>query len=299
MLELKISVPELREYVKDLGKIKENIFALMRLDMTEVATDFLNNLLQMELELFLGRSKHERQSLVNITNRNYRNGYYKRSFVAKGLGKLQVKIPRDRAGKYSPKVFEKYQRMETSLKEDMAITYLMGASTRNLSLISKRLLGTKVSHSQISQCSSSLVEAVEKWRNREITKEFKYLYIDGTNFKMRIGDSVELVTVLVVIGVDSSGIKNVLAIQAGDKESAGNWRELFRDLKARGLQTFKVKLGIMDGLRGLEKVFKEEFPKSKIQRCQVHVRRNVIRAYPKTPASLNAIIANEKCSRAS
>jgi putative transposase len=73
----------------------------------------------------------------------------------------------------------------------------------------------------------------------------------------------------------------VLSFQAGDKESASNWCEFFKDLKNRGLDIKNVKLGIMDGLPGLETVFKEEFPKAKVQRCQVHVARNVLAKVPK------------------
>jgi len=290
MLELKISIPELKDYVKSIPKIKDNFFDLLRLDMKQVTTEFINGLMQTEFELFMGREKYQRQHTVSITQRNYRNGHYKRGIALKGLGKVSITIPRDRIGSYKTDLLEKYQRTETALKEDIAILYLMGTSTRALSMISKRLLGYKISHSQVSQCSSSLVESVEKWRTRPITKEIKYMYIDGTSFKMRIGDSVELVTVLVVIGVDKDGYKQVLALQAGDKESSGTWRELFKDLKKRGLQTSKVELGIMDGLPGLEKVFKEEFSKAKIQRCQVHVARNVI---CKVPRKLKQEIADD------
>jgi len=201
--------------------------------------------------------------------------------MVKGLGKLAIKVPRDRKGNYKTDILEKYQRTETALKEDAAIIYLMGTSTRGLELISKRLLGDKISHAQVSQCSSALTESVEKWRTRPIEDEIKYLYLDGTNFKMRIDGSIELVSVLVVIGVTKSGHKKVLALQAGDKESATSWREVFKDLKRRDLDKMGIQLGIMDGLPGLEKTFKEEFPKAKIQRCQVHVSRNVLCKVPR------------------
>jgi putative transposase len=98
---------------------------------------------------------------------------------------------------------------------------------------------------------------------------------------MRIGKSIELVPVLVAIGVTHTGHKLVLSLQSGDKESATNWREFFKDLKRRGLKGENVTLGIMDGLPGLEKVFKDEFIKAKVQRCQVHVARNVLAKVPK------------------
>jgi putative transposase len=107
---------------------------------------------------------------------------------------------------------------------------------------------------------------------------------------MRIDGSVEKVPVLVAIGVTEQGHRTVLGLQAGDKESAPNWREMFRDLKRRGLNGQDVVLGIMDGLPGLEKVFNEEFPNARVQRCQIHVARNVL---AKVPRKLKKIVADE------
>jgi putative transposase len=105
-----------------------------------------------------------------------------------------------------------------------------------------------------------------------------------------VAGCVEKVSVLVVIAVNAQGHRMVVGLQAGDKESASAWRELFRDLKQRGLDRGKVVLGVMDGLPGLEKVFKEEFPKARIQRCQVHVARNVL---AKVPHKVKALVADE------
>jgi putative transposase len=289
MLQLSVNVTELKEFAKQLPDLKQGLFPLMRLDLKQTATDFLNDLLEAEFSLFLGRDRYQRDA-VEVSSRVLRNGHYQRSFAVKGLGKLLIKVPRDRNGKFKTKALEPYKRMEASLEEDLAMMYLMGLSTRCLSLISKRLLGTKVSHQKVSECAGRIAESVESWRTRPITEVFKYLYLDGTNFSMRIDGSVEKVNVLVVIGVTDSGHKQVIALQAGDKESAPNWRELFKDLKARGLEAEKIQLGIMDGLPGLEKVFLEEFKKSKIQRCQVHVARNIL---SKVPHKMKQKIADE------
>ena len=87
---------------------------------------------------------------------------------------------------------------------------------------------------------------------------------------------------LVIIGVTAAKQRSFLTIQRGDKDSATTWRQIFRDLKERGLNASEVKLGIMDGLQRLEKVFCEEFTNAKVQRCIVHVMRNVITKAPKT-----------------
>ena len=169
--------------------------------------------------------------------------------------------------------------------------FLTGISTRTLAMLSQRLIGRKISHSQVSRAYQELSEAVVTWRERDLSEEiYKYLYIDGVNFKMRIHGSIELVPVLVVIGVSQEGFRSVLGLQSGDKESASNWREFFKDLKKRGLSAESVELGIMDGLKGLESVFEEEFAKARVQRCQVHVVRNVL---AKVPRKLKKPIADE------
>ena len=172
--------------------------------------------------------------------------------------------------------------------------FLTGISTHSLSLISRRLLRRKLSHTEISEANKELSDAIEQWRSRDLSKEaIKFLFIDGVNFKMRVGDSVDNVPVLAVIGVTHSGFKTVIGLQSGDKESASSWREFFKDLKQRGLNTDDVRLGVMDGLPGLETVFKEEFAHAKTQRCQVHVARNVL---AKVPKKLKKEVADEICS---
>jgi putative transposase len=169
--------------------------------------------------------------------------------------------------------------------------FLAGISTRTLSLVSERLIGRKIFSGEVSKVSKSLTESVEAWRERDLSKEpIKYLDIDGTNFSMRIDGSVEKVPVLVVVGVTEEGYRTVLGLQSGDKESSIIWREMFKDLKTRGLDSGSVTLGIMDGLSGLESVFIEEFPNAQVQRCQVHVARNIL---AKVPRKLKKDIGDE------
>lgn len=103
---------------------------------------------------------------------------------------------------------------------------------------------------------------------------------------MRIYGKVEIISVLIAVGVTEQGARLVLGLQMGDKVSASSWRELFKDLKKRGPDGSKVVLGIMDGLPGLEKVFQEEFPHAQVQRCQVHIARNVLGTSPETERDL-------------
>jgi putative transposase len=134
----------------------------------------------------------------------------------------------------------------------------------------------------VSQVNQELMTGIEAWRTRLLHDiKIKYLFVDGVYFSMRIKGSVEKVPMLVVIGVTEAGKRLILCIQQGDKDAASSWREIFKDLKTRGLDHLRIQLGIMDGLTGLERVFKEEFPNGKVQRCTVHVCQNVLTKTPK------------------
>jgi putative transposase len=286
-MNVEITVPEVVEIFKEIQAVPEKLFEMMRLDIRKIAGDYLNALMASELSVHLGRGRYER---CNI-ELNHRNGSYPRKFTIKGIGEVGVKVPRDRNATFKTTVLPRRKQYEEAVGQDLSIMFLAGISTRSLSMISKHLIGRKISHTEISNANRELTEAVERWRSRDLSNEsIKYLFIDGVNFDMRVDGSIEKVPVLVVIGVTEQGHKMVLALQSGDKESATTWRELFKDLKRRGLRADRVVLGIMDGLSGLEKVFKEEFPKARVQRCQVHVARNVL---AKVPRKLKEAVADE------
>lgn len=285
MLRISSTNAVTKEVFKELMRAPEHLFELMRQDAGELAGSVISKLLQAELTAFLGRDKHE-----PTTDGNYRNGSYDRKFAIKGLGEVNFKVARDRNGKFQSQLIKKYERYDSAIARDACMLFLAGLSTRNISLISKSLLGQSISAGEVSNINEELLSGIDKWKERDLsTFKIKHLYIDGVNFHTRVLKKVEIVPVLVVIGVTADDRKVFLAIQQGDKESASTWREVFKDLKFRGLDKNKLELGIMDGLSGLMSVFKEEFPKAQVQRCQVHVARNVL---AKVPHSQKKQVAN-------
>jgi putative transposase len=287
-MKLEVSVTEAVELIKEIQQQPGKILEMVKTDVPQVIGDYLSQVMQVELTRFLGRQPYQR---IEDGEPNHRNGSYPRSFTLKKLGEIAVKVPRDRQGKYQTQVIPKSKQYEDELRQDIAMLFLGGISTRTLAMISQRLIGRKISAAEVSRCSQELVQAIENWRNRNLSLvRFKYLFCDGVYFEMRVDRSIEKVSVLVVIGVAEDGQKQVIGLQAGDKESAACWRELFKDLKSRGLESQAVTLGIMDGLAGLEKVFREEFAQSKVQRCQVHVSRNVL---AKVPQKLKQAVADD------
>jgi len=286
-VKLEISVAEVVQVIKEMQEQPGKVLEMVKTEVPKVIGDYLSGVMQIELTRFLGRQPYERAD----SEPNHRNGTYPRSFTLKKMGEVEVKVPRDRKGKYQTQVIPRSQRYENELRQDIAMMFLGGVSTRTLAMISHRLIGRKISAGEVSRCSQELVAAIEKWRNRNLSAlRFKYLFCDGVYFEMRVARSIEKVSVLVVIGVAEDGQRQVIGLQSGDKESAASWRELFKDLKRRGLDSQTVTLGIMDGLSGLEKVFREEFPRSKVQRCQVHVARNVL---AKVPQKLKQPVADD------
>ena len=286
-MKFEVSVPEAIDLFNEIKKQPKQLFEMIRADVKETVGHYLTSLMNAELTHFLGRDPYERIEGAQ----NHRNGSYNRKFTLKGLGEVKVHVPRDRKGDFNTQVIPASLQYEKELRQDLSMMFLTGVSTRTLSMLSRKLIGRSISPAEISNANKELTDSVEKWRNRDLSDEpIKYLFLDGVNFDMRIGKTVDKVPVLVAIGVTERNLKRVLGFQSGDKESAPTWREFFKDLKKRGLNGSNVVLGIMDGLAGLEKVFKEEFPNAKVQRCQVHVARNVL---AKVPRKLKKTVADD------
>jgi len=286
-MKMEVTVAEVHELINEIRDQPENLFAMIRANVQERVGQYLSELMDAELTHFLGREPYERIEGQS----NHRNGSYGRRFTLKGIGEVGVKVPRDRKSEFSTEVIPRSKQYEDAIREDLCMMFLGGVSTRTLSLMSERLVGRRISAGEVSNVSKELTRAVEEWRERDLSGEsIKYIFVDGTHFSMRIEGSIEKVPILVAIGVTEDNHRTVLGLQAGDKESASNWREFFKDLKRRGLQGDIVMLGIMDGLSGLERVFEEEFPNAKVQRCQLHVTRNVL---AKVPRKLKKTIGDE------
>ena len=277
-MKVEITVPEVIEIFNEIQKKPEALFEMIRLDLQQTVGEYLTAIMSAELTHFLNRMPYERC----VDKNNHRNGSYNRKYALKGIGNVEVRVPRDRKGEFQTQVIPRSKRYEEEIARDMSMMFLAGISTRSLSMLSNRLIGRPISATEISNVNTELTESVEQWRRRDLsTEHVKYIFLDGVNFRMRINREVTLTPVLAAIGVTETGHRLVLSLQSGDKESAATWREFFKDLKFRGLNGTNVKLGIMDGLAGLERVFIEEFPQAKVQRCQVHVARNVLAKVPK------------------
>lgn len=232
----------------------------------------LEEVMEAEIGLFLGQPAERG---------NKRNGYVARTFGIKGLGAIQLRVPRDRAGRFDSHVVAAERHYDEAIERDLALLHLAGLSTRMLAHLSAQIVGVKVSHTEVSRSLKTLVPAAKRFLERSLEgRRFKYLYVDGTFFHVR-RTTVDREPTLVVLGVDDSDRRSILAMIQGDKDSVGAWRMVFAQLKERGLDASAVELGIMDGLPGLQTAFREAFRNAKTARCWVHKSRNVMPHVPR------------------
>jgi putative transposase len=241
-------------------------------EMRSGVKDVLERVMAAELELFLGQEEEAG---------NKKNGFVSRSFGIKGVGTLQLRVPRDRAGRFSSSVVPAYRRYDVATEKDIALLNLAGLSTRMLAQLSGPLLGVRVSAKEVSNALHTIVPAAKAFLSRPLgDRKWIYLYVDGTNFRVR-RTTVDIEPTLVVLGVDETGRKSVLSMVQGDKDSRSAWEAVFVDLKERGLDPSLVQAAIMDGLPGLGDAFREAFPKGVVLRCWVHKARNVMPLVPR------------------
>lgn len=232
----------------------------------------LEEVMEAEIELFLGQDAEKG---------NKRNGFTTRTFGIKGVGAVELRVPRDRAGRFQSHVVPPQRHHDEDLERDLALLHVAGLSTRMLAHLSERVLGVKVSHTQVSQSLQTMVPGAKRFLERPLgERRFKYLYVDGTFFRIR-RTTVDAEPTLVVLGVDATDRRSILAMVQGDRDDVRAWRMVFARLKERGLDASAVELGIMDGLPGLATAFREAFPKARVARCWVHKARNVMPLVPR------------------
>jgi putative transposase len=271
IIKVEFNFPELKETIANLEHGRRQFFELLTNELKTAATHAIDQVLSSEMTLFLGKSEEKA---------NKRNGYETREYAVKGLGGLSIRMPMDRKRRFESVIIPKNEQIDPRLKEDMAFLHLGGLSCRDLEMMSKRLLGIEVSRQTVTNSLSEIQEKAQEWLTRPLSGKYWALYIDGTNFKIQRRGSTEREPSLVVLGVDENNRKSILAIEPGTKDNVDCWEAVFNELMKRGLKSDDVRIGIMDGLPGLEDLFQKTFPKSVTARCWVHALRNALAKSP-------------------
>jgi len=271
----------------DQGQLRQHVDGLVR----DAVEDTLNALLDAEADALCHARRYERSP----DRTDYRAGSYTRQFHTKA-GEVELKVPKLRRATFESQVIERYRRRETSVEEALVEMYLAGVSVRRVEDITEALWGTRVSPSTVSELNQKIYARIREWRNRPVEGEHPYVYLDGVWLNREFGGEVRPVAVLVAIGVNAEGFREVLGVMEGAKEDTESWRAFLRHLKGRGLRG--VRLVISDKCLGLVEALGESFPGALWQRCVVHFYRNVMRVVPtgkvrEVMALLKAVHAQE------
>lgn len=158
------------------------------------------------------------------------------------------------------------------LNELITSLYGNNVSTRSIDAIIEKLFDCKYTASSISNITNTVIEEVKAFKERELEKDYYVIYIDSLFTNIR-RNTVAKEAVYLVLGVNTEGYRDILGFYIYPQESASVWDDIFKDLKSRGLE--RVLLFVTDGLTGIEDVIKNNFPKAKIQRCLLHITRNI------------------------
>ena len=232
-----------------------------------------NKVMGLERKEALGADSYERSR----ERKGYANGYKKKRWDTR-LGRLDLRVPQTRGVSFYPSCLEKGSRSERALKVAVAEMYLKGVSTRRVEKITQELCGLEISSNQVSAMTQELDEEFTAFRERRLG-EYSYLYLDALYLKIRHGGSVRDQAVLIAVGVNTQGKREILAVSATLSEAEVHWRTFLESLLTRGL--VGVELVISDDHAGLQAARQKVFGSVPYQRCQFHMHQNALKYAPK------------------
>jgi transposase-like protein len=264
----------------------------------ELARYGLQQLIELEVAAVLGADRHERTE----ERLGYRNGYRSRSLTTQ-VGDIELQIPKLRAGSFLPSILEPRRRVDQALYGVIMEAYIGGVSTRKVDAL-VTALGSQsgISKSQVSRICQDIDEQVQAFLNRPLQESgYAYLYLDATYLHGRLGKALQVCSraVVVAMGVNADGRRELLGLKVDDSESEGFWSEFIASLKERGLTG--VKLVVSDAHVGLTKAIRRRLQGCVWQRCRVHFARNLLQRVPKAhqgmvTAALRSVFAQENAT---
>lgn len=241
--------------------------------MRTVMESVINEAIKAERAEFLKADLYQRTP----ERRGYANGFKDKSLQTR-LGILELDIPQVRGLSFYPQSIEKGSRSEKALKLALAEAYVQGVSTRKVAAITEQLCGIEISSTQVSRLAKVMDDELEKFRNRPLDS-FPYCILDARYEKVRHDKQVRDVAVLIALGINTQGKREVLGVSISLSEAEPHWRQFLQHLVQRGLHG--VQHIVSDHHAGLEAARKSIFPSVPWQRCQFHFAQNAMAYVPK------------------
>ncbi len=251
---------------KELEEDKDQLRELIRTAVQEF--------LEAEMTQTLGAAKGERSD----GRRGYRSGYYERSLVTR-VGKLDIREPQDRDGRFSTELFERYSRSEKALVGALVSMYVHGVSTRKVKAVTEELCGYEFSPSAVSRLNVQLDEELRRFAERPLDEDYPYVILDARYERVREHGIVSRRAVLIAIGINTDGRRCILGTSLANRETRSSWKDFLGGLIERGLRG--VEFVVSDDHEGLKQAVIQTLPGVVWQRCYVHFLRNALDHLPR------------------
>lgn len=232
----------------------------------EMIRIILNLAMQAERQEYLGLGPYERSP----ERQDYANGYKAKTMTTR-LGDITFAVPQVREGQFYPSALEKGLRSERALTLTLAEMYIQGVSTRKVAAITEQLCGHQVSSTQVSRATAQLDQVLQAWRERPLG-ECRYLYLDALYTPVRQDGQVRDAAVLIAVGVNQAGKRQILGVSVSISEAEVHWRHFLQSLLKRGLSG--LQLIISDAHTGLKAARQAVFGGVPWQRCHFHLQQN-------------------------
>jgi putative transposase len=242
--------------------------------LKSLVQEALQETLEAQMSECVGAQPHERAS----GRVGYRSGHYTRGLITR-VGKIELRVPQDRQGRFSTEIFDRYQRSEKAFVATLAQMYVQGVSTRKVKAITEELCGYRFSASTVSRMTGSLDAKLTAFAERRLSEDYAYLILDARYEKVRQDGVIRHRAVLIAIGINWDGRREILSVELANRESRSSWKDFLVRLKERGLHG--VELVISDNHAGLKAEIRETLTDASWQRCYVHFLRNALDYLPR------------------
>lgn len=244
-------------------------------ELEEAINKIRGNMIQKLLDKeFEEHMKYKKGSHEAKKTTNRRNGKGSTKTLRTKKGEIEVTMPRDREGSFEPVVVPKRKRLIDEVAEHVTLLYSKGNSIRDIKEILEEMYGTKMNEQFISEATKMVSEEVEQWKRRPLKEMYSIIYMDCLYVDVRGEKGIsENTAVYVALGIDITGAKEVIGFWIGDRESSSFWYGILEEIKERGVKD--IIFLCTDGVSGFKEILEEAYPKTKHQRCIVHIIRNM------------------------
>ena len=267
------------EEIARKAKVRELMQELDINDMSDINAlfkefvgDILENGLEAELDDELGYSKYDYR---NKDTDNSRNGHSTKTMKT-SFGEIDIDVPRDRKGEFEPQLVKKQQTsLSGDIEEKILSMYAKGMTARDIDAHIREIYGLEVSDSTVSRITDKILPVVKEWQQRPLEEIYAVVFLDAIHYHVRSEGQIVKKAVYIAIGINMSGIKEVLGMWVGENESAKYWLSILNGLRNRGVED--ILIACVDGLTGFDNAIEAVYPKTEIQQCIIHQIRNTTR----------------------